>query len=121
MPHGSPGPDVSGSASLLWEPGCPNSVFLPAERAPAVKGDEMLCVSACTCVCACVYVCVNWVRGVGRLEGDVCYVAANVEKTGPLHKVTKKQAGNKQKPLYSSRASSDTSLPWKRPLYAEKR
>ena len=80
-----------------------------------------MCVCMHVCAHVCVCVCVNWVRGVGRLEGDVCYVAANVEKTGLLHKVTKKQAGNKQKPLYSSRASSDTSLPWKRPLYAEKR
>ena len=64
MPHGSSGPDVSGSASLLWEPGCPNSAFLPAERAPAVKGDEMLCVCACVCACVCVCVCVlGWGSG----------------------------------------------------------
>lgn len=82
-----------------------------------------VCMHVCAHVCvhACVYVCVYWVGGVGRLEGDICCVAAKVEKTVPLHNIKKQQAGNKQKPLYSSRANSDTSLPWKRPLYPEKR
>lgn len=63
----------------------------------------MLCVRMH--VCARARVCVYWVGGVGRLEGDICCAAANVEKTGSVHKVTKQQAGNKQKPLYSSRAT----------------
>ena len=116
--------------TFLVQPVCCGSLDAPTQLSCQQREHQLwrgmrCCVCACTCVraCvhACVYVCVYWVGGVGRLEGDICCIAANVEKTVPLHNIKKQQAGNKQKPPYSSRANSDTSLPWKRPLYPEKR